>query len=183
MFDKDRFIQDCIEAVKEGQAAVREVVASAVSDPAGVMSELGEPERAGITPIYKADNLTIINFAWAPCMSLMPHNHHMYAVVGIYSGREDNVFWKRNETSIEAAGAKSLGAGDVATLGTNIIHSVLNPIEKMTTAIHVYGGDFFNPVEPRSQWDHETLNESPYDIEKVKTQFKDAESRFNSHTN
>jgi predicted metal-dependent enzyme (double-stranded beta helix superfamily) len=180
MFDKERFIQDCIEAVKEGQAAVREVVTSAVSDPASVMSELGEPECAGITPIYKAADLTILNFAWAPCMSLMPHDHHMFAVIGIYSGREDNVFWKRTETSIEAVGAKSLGVGDVATLGTNIIHSVLNPIEKMTTAIHVYGGDFFNPVEPRSEWDHESLVEAPWDVDRVKARFKDAEARFNS---
>jgi predicted metal-dependent enzyme (double-stranded beta helix superfamily) len=135
-------------------------------------------------PLYRDSSLTIINFAWAPCMSLMPHNHQMFAVIGIYSGREDNVFWKRNETSIEAAGAKSLGVGDVATLGKNImgkniIHSVLNPVEKMTTAIHVYGGDFFEPDEPRSEWDHETLIESPWDIEKVKAQFRESEERFN----
>lgn len=179
MFTKDRFIEDCLEAVKDGQAAVREVVLSAISDPAGVIAELGEPEHAGIVPLYRDSNLTIINFAWAPCMSLMPHNHQMFAVIGIYSGREDNVYWRRNETSIEAAGAKSLGVGEAATLGKNIIHSVLNPIGKMTTAIHVYGGDFFDPDEPRSEWDHETLTESPWDIDKVKVQFREAEERFN----
>jgi predicted metal-dependent enzyme (double-stranded beta helix superfamily) len=183
MFSKDRFIEDCLEAVKQGQAAVREVVQAAVSSPAEVVAELGEPERAGISSLYRDSNLTIINFAWAPCMSLMPHNHQMFAVIGIYSGREDNVFWKRNETSIEAAGAKSLGAGDVATLGKNIIHSVLNPIGKMTTAIHVYGGDFFDPDQPRSEWDHETLTEAPWDIDKVKAQFKEAEERFNLYAN
>lgn len=181
MFEKDRFIQDCITAVTEGQAAVREVVQAAVANPNSVISELGTPDHAGITPLYRDSKLTIINFAWAPCMSLMPHNHQMFAVIGIYSGREDNVFWKRNETSIEAAGARSLGVGDVATLGKNIIHSVLNPIGKMTTAIHVYGGDFFDPVEPRSEWDHETLSESPWDIDKVKAQFREAEERFNLH--
>jgi len=183
MFEKDKFIEDCLVAVKQGQAAVREVVMAAVSDPSGVISELGEPEHAGIAPLYRSPELTIINFAWAPCMSLMPHNHQMYAVIGIYSGREDNVFWKRNESSIEAAGAKSLGVGDVATLGKNIIHSVLNPIGKMTTALHVYGGDFFEPVEMRSEWDHETLVESPWDVEKVKAQFKEAEARFNAYAN
>ena len=183
MFSKDRFIQDCLDAVKEGQPAVREVVEAAVSEPASVISEFGEPEHAGITPIYKDHNLTILNFAWAPCMSLMPHNHQMFAVIGIYSGREDNVFWKRNKTSIEAAGAKSLGAGEVATLGKNIIHSVVNPIGKMTTAIHVYGGDFFDPVEPRSEWDHETLAENPWDIDKVKAQFKESEERFRLYEN
>ena len=161
MFEKERFIQDCIDAVKEGQASVREVVTAVVSNPNGIISELGEPDHAGISPIYRAPELTIINFTWAPCMSLMPHNHQMFAVIGIYSGHEDNVFWKRTGTGIEAAGAKSLGVGEVATLGKNIIHSVLNPIGKMTTAIHVYGGDFFDT--PRSQWNPETLEEEPSD--------------------
>ena len=178
MFDRDHFIQDCIKAVVEGQGAVREVVAEAISDSARVMSELGEPEHAGISSIYRAPDLTIINFAWAPCMSLMPHNHQMFSVVGIYSGREDNVFWRRTGTTIEAAGAKSLGAGNVATLGRNIIHSVLNPIGKMTCALHVYGGDFFEPAEPRSEWDHETLIERPWDIDRVKSLFREGEARF-----
>lgn len=178
MFDKDQFIADCLDAVADGQAAVREVVARAVCDSAGVMSALGEPQHAGIAPLYRSPDLTIINFVWPPCMSLMPHNHQMFSVIGIYSGREDNVFWRRKETTIEAAGAKSLGVGDVATLGRDIIHSVLNPIGKMTCALHVYGGDFFNPADPRSEWDHESLVEQPWNIEKVKSLFQQAEARF-----
>lgn len=178
MFAKDRFIEDCKRVVAEGQAAVREVVTEALSDPAAVMAELGEPERAGIVPIHRSPELTVINFAWAPCMSLMPHDHQMYAVIGIYTGREDNVFWRRRGAIIEAAGAKSLGVGDVATLGRDIIHSVLNPIGKMTCAIHVYGGDFFDPPQPRSEWDHETLEERPWDIDKVRLIFRDAERRY-----
>jgi predicted metal-dependent enzyme (double-stranded beta helix superfamily) len=180
MFDKDRFIEDCLAAVAGGQQAMREVVSAAVSDSGSVMADLGEPQQAGITPLYRSAELTVLNFAWAPCMSLMPHNHQMYAVIGIYSGREDNVYWRRSESSIEAAGAKSLGVGDVATLGSNIIHSVVNPIGKMTCALHVYGGDFFEPEEPRSEWDHETLQEQPWDIDRVRRLFAEADARFNN---
>lgn len=178
MFDKDRFIQDCMNAVAEGQGAIREIVAEAISNGSEIISKLGEPEHAGITPIYRSPELTIINFVWAPCMTLMPHNHQMFSVIGIYSGREDNIFWKRTETSIEAAGAKSLGVGDVATLGRDIIHSVINPIDKMTCAIHVYGGDFFEPEKPRSEWDHETLIERPWNIDKVRSLFLESEARY-----
>jgi predicted metal-dependent enzyme (double-stranded beta helix superfamily) len=73
----------------------------------------------------------------------MPHNHAMWAVIGIYSGREDSIFWRRDGATIEAAGAKTLAAGDAAPLGPDVIHSVTNPIEEITTALHVYGGDFF----------------------------------------
>src|SRR6185503_10771393 len=119
MFGRDRFIQDCINAVGDGPAAIREVVAEAVSDGGGVIAELGEPEHAGITPIYRSSELTILNFVWAPYMSLMPHNHQMFSVVGIYSGREDNVLWRRADRSLTAASARSLGAGDVAALGAD----------------------------------------------------------------
>jgi predicted metal-dependent enzyme (double-stranded beta helix superfamily) len=105
MFAKDRFIEDCKRAVAEGQAAVREVVTEALSDPAAVMAELGEPERAGIVPIHRSSELTVINFAWAPCMSLMPHDHQMYAVIGIYTGREDNVFWRRSGSAMSQPSA------------------------------------------------------------------------------
>ena len=46
-------------------------------------------------------------------MTIMPHNHRMWAVIGVYTGREDNIFWRRlpgaGRGMIEAAGAKSLG--------------------------------------------------------------------------
>lgn len=108
----------------------------------------------------------------------MPHNHAMFSVVGIYAGREDNVFWRRTGNTIEAAGARTLGAGDVATLGRDVIHSVLNPLAKLTCAFHVYGGDFLGTTGARSQWDHETLEERPWDIEEVKSRFREAEARF-----
>lgn len=180
MFSTDKFIENCIQAVAEGEQSVHAVVSEAMSETRMMASVLGQQEHAGIHLLYRSPALTIINFKWAPYMNLMPHNHQMFSVVGIYSGREDNIFWKRTPNGIEARGAKSLGAGDVCVLDTTTIHSVLNPIGKMTGAIHVYGGDFFAPHEPRSEWDHETLVEHPWDVERVKSVFRDAEERFNA---
>ncbi|MCK5496098.1 MAG: hypothetical protein KAI80_06785 [Hyphomicrobiaceae bacterium] len=184
MFRKDRFVEDCRLAVHDGQKAVREVVLEAVGDPSGIISELGEPTKAGVFPLYHGGDATVINFVWAPCMTLLPHNHNMFAVIGIYTGREDNMFWRRlpdngngSGPGLEAAGADSMGPGQVATLGRDIIHSVANPIAKMTSAIHVYGGDFFEPETPRKQWDPETLEEQPYDVENTRRLFAEAEER------
>ncbi len=191
MFQKDRFVEACRGAVRDGQKAVREVVLEAVGDPSGIISELGEPTKAGVFPLYHGGDVTVINFVWAPCMTLLPHNHNMFAVIGIYTGREDNMFWRRlpaggngaengSGPNLEAAGADSMGPGQVATLGSDIIHSVANPISKLTTAIHVYGGDFFNPPTPRSQWNHETLIEQPWDMENTRAVFRQAEGRYNA---
>ncbi len=106
----------------------------------------------------------------------MPHNHEMWATIGVYTGREDNIFWRRikdeNGGLIEAAGATSLGEKDVAPLGRDIIHSVTNPVPRLTGAIHVYGGDFFDTA--RSEWDPETLLEGSYDVDKTMRLFEEA---------
>jgi predicted metal-dependent enzyme (double-stranded beta helix superfamily) len=170
MFDIDRFIADCLGAVRADPShkSVREIVARAVSDPSAVVPGLGEPERAEVQKLYASDELTILNVVWAPGMTIMPHNHLMRAVIGIYTGREDTIFWRRlpgaEGGKIEAAGAKSLGPRDAEPLGRDIIHTVTNPLSRFTGAIHVYGGDFFAAV--RSEWDPETLTERPYDVQK-----------------
>ena len=182
MFNIDRFVADCRAARAEDDShkAVREVVARAVADPAGVLAGLGEPRRAAVEKLYHAPDLTIINVIWAPRMAIMPHNHQMWAVIGVYTGREDNIFWRRIKDApdgrIEAAGAKALSAKDVTPLGHDIIHSVLNPIPRLTGAIHVYGGDFFD--EPRSEWDPESLAESPYDGNKTLRLFEEANTIY-----
>jgi predicted metal-dependent enzyme (double-stranded beta helix superfamily) len=100
----------------------------------------------------------------------------MWAVIGVYTGREDNIFWRRvpgaNGGKLEAAGAKALGERDAEPLGHNIIHSVTNPIGRLTGAIHVYGGDFFGAE--RSEWDPETLLEGRYNVERAMRQFEEA---------
>ena len=112
-------------------------------------------------------------------MTLMPHNHTMWAVIGVYSGREDNIFWRRIEDGdggrIEAAGAKALCEKDAEPLGRDAIHSVTNPIPRLTGAIHVYGGDFFGAE--RSEWDPESLHERRYDVEKNLRLFEEANAR------
>ena len=178
MFDPDQFTADCHSALAADRSdkLVREVVARAVSEPAAILKQLGEPTKGMLQTLYRADDLTILNLVWAPYMTLMPHNHQMWAVIGIYSGREDNIFWRRipghPNGRLEAAAAKALSARDAEPLGHNIIHSVTNPIPRLTAAIHVYGGDFF--AAERSEWDPETLAEQRWDPERAVRRFEEA---------
>jgi predicted metal-dependent enzyme (double-stranded beta helix superfamily) len=182
MFDLDRFIADCRTAVSldATHKSVREIVARAVSEPAAVIAEVGAPARAEVQNLHNSAELTILNVIWGPGMTIMPHNHLMWAVIGIYTGREDNIFWRRlpgqDGGRIEAAGAKSLGEQDVEPLGRDIIHTVTNPLPRLTGAIHVYGGDFF--AASRSEWDPETLLERPFDMEKNLHLFEQANTRL-----
>jgi len=182
MFDLDQFIADCRTALAADKShkSVREVVARAVSDPAAVLKGLGEPKRSEVQKLYHSNDLTILNVIWAPRMTIMPHNHQMWAVIGIYTGREDNIFWRRvpggHGGKLEAVGARALSAKDADPLGDNVIHSVTNPIARLTGAIHVYGGDFFGAE--RSEWDPETLQESRYDAAKTMRLFEEANALY-----
>jgi len=185
LFDLERFIEDCRAAVAEDPShkAAREIVARAVSTPAEVLKALGEPKRGEVQSLYRSNELTILNVIWAPWTTMMPHDHRMWAVIGIYTGREDNIFWRRLPGAeggrLEAAGAQALSERDAAPLGRDIIHSVTNPIPRLTGAIHVYGGDFFDTA--RSQWDPETLLEGPYDMARTMRVFEEANAfRANS---
>jgi predicted metal-dependent enzyme (double-stranded beta helix superfamily) len=177
MLDIERFIADCRgAAAASGSPGVLELVARAVGAPAEVLSALGEPQRAAVQVLHRSAEITIFNLVWGPRMVQLPHDHAMWAVIGIYTGREDNIFWRRPTGvpggRIEAAGAKALGERDAIPLGPDIIHSVINPIKRLTGAIHVYGGDFF--AVPRSEWDPEHLVEGPYDVDRTLALFEES---------
>lgn len=172
MFDLGRFLADCETAIQEDDShkAVQEVVARAVAQPTEVLKALGEPRGGALQKLYQSPKLTVLNVVWPPSMTIMPHNHQMWAVIGMYTGREDNIFWRRLDSGkIEAAGAQSLSARDTTPLGRDIIHSVTNPIPRLSGGIHVYGGDFFGVA--RSEWDPESLSERPFDVARAQRAF------------
>jgi len=178
MFDLERFKSECAAAASEGagQQAIREIVARAVSEPGAVLRTLGEPRRAEVQALHRGSDLTILNVVWGPRMTVMPHNHNMWAIIGIYTGREDNILWRRVANApdgrIEAAGARALSERDALPLGRDVIHSVTNPIGRLTGAIHVYGGDFFGV--PRSEWDPERLVEQRGDVQRTLQLFEES---------
>ena len=178
MFETEGFIEECRAALKKPDAhsTVKELVARAVAEPSQVLRALGEPKLAGIETIYRADDLTILKIAWGPHMKLFPHDHRMWAVIGICGGREDNAFYRRGEQGLTQHGTKELNTKDAIPLGENVIHAVTNPLEKITAAIHVYGGDFF--TTPRSEWDPQTFEERPFDVDHLMEVFEESNEQL-----
>ena len=182
MFETEQFVADCRTAFAGDSThkAIREVVARAMSEPSAVLKALGEPKRAESQKLFHSDSLTILNVIWAPGMMVMPHDHRMWAVIGIYSGREDNIFWRRipgASNRIEAAGAQALCERDAVAFGSDVIHSVINPIDRLTGAIHIYGGGDFIAAE-RSEWDSMTLDEHRLDRVRRQREFEEANARY-----
>ena len=173
MFDLDTFIADCLTANQEAQPrlAIKEVLDRAVSTPAEVAAAL-PPDCAELVRLHVSDELTILKVVWAPGMSIRPHDHRTWASIGIYSGGEDNAFFRRADGGLAPTGGKELRPSDACLLGDDTIHQVTNPTREHAGAIHIYGGDFFT-IE-RSEWDEDTLVEQPYDVERTLRNFEAA---------
>lgn len=174
MFDVDELIAQLETALEESEprSAAKEVLARVMAQPDQVATAL-VPTAGGISLLHHRPHLTVINVAWAPGMRLMPHDHRMWALIGIYQGTEDNQFYRRDaQEGIVPSTGKRLETGDLTLLGTETIHSVANPSDRLTGAIHVYGGDFV--LQPRSQWGPGDLVERTYDRTEVERQFQQA---------
>jgi predicted metal-dependent enzyme (double-stranded beta helix superfamily) len=179
VFDVDALIADLQGAVAEAEPrlAVRDVLDRALTE-AGAMADAFAPTEGGITFLHQAPDLTVLNVVWAPGMVLYPHDHRMWAAIGIYTGQEDNTFFRRDGQGLVESGGKRLEVTDVAVLGDDTIHQVANPKRTLTGAIHVYGGDFVH--QPRSQWGPGEPVERPYDINEAHRQFAEANAAWHA---
>jgi predicted metal-dependent enzyme (double-stranded beta helix superfamily) len=174
----DDIVERCRIAVAEHtpQLAVRDTLEELVAAPAALASAIGPVAEGGIRPLHRSADLTVLHIAWTPGMRLNPHDHGMFAVVGMYGGQEDNSYYRRSPHGLDSAGGRSLVSGDVLVLGEDAIHAVANPLREYAVALHVYGGDFFDAE--RSEWDDATSPERPRDIEGTMRRFAEANARW-----
>jgi predicted metal-dependent enzyme (double-stranded beta helix superfamily) len=172
MFDLDEFVAACVDAAaeREPRAAIKEVLERAVQRPDEVAEAL-PATRAELLPLHVSDELTVLKVVWAPGMRFRPHNHLVWAAIGLYGGEEDNTFYRRCGDGLEVAGGRALETGDVALLGEHTIHAVENPRRTHTAAIHVYGGDVTR-LAGRSEWDESTGEEVDYDFVRTRRYFE-----------
>jgi predicted metal-dependent enzyme (double-stranded beta helix superfamily) len=178
MFDLNEFVEECRAALREHtpQLAIKELMERNLAQPQEVLAALGPAAKAEVGTLYHGPDLTVLRVIWAPGMAIYPHNHRMWAVIGLYGGQEDNSFYRRTSTGLERAGGKELGVRDAVLLGDDVIHSVVNPLSVAAEAIHIYGGDFF--AQERSEWDPVTLQERPYSVAGAMRVFADANARW-----
>ncbi len=101
----EEIIARCQGALREHTPvlAVRDVLDELVADQSALEQTLGPVELGGITPLHNAPDLTILRVAWTPGMVLNPHEHRMWAVIGMYGGQEDNAFYRRASGGRRAA--------------------------------------------------------------------------------
>jgi hypothetical protein len=153
--DLDDWVQELrvISGDGDDREAAKAFLTSALADPPAARLLFGCNERAELASLYRSSTLTVARLTWAPGMSVPAHDHLMWAVIGIISGTEVNDFF-RAEPRLEHLRTRTLNESDVVTLGDRVIHAVRNPLDHFTSAVHIYGGDFFGVT--RHEWSSPT---------------------------
>lgn len=164
------FIADCGAAVEADRepGAVQEVVERAVRD-ARLAEELALAE-VGVRLLLHGGELTILHVVMAERPTGMgnpiPHNHQMWALIGITHGGEENEFFHRSGDAVESTGGRVLGEGDVLLMEPDTIHAVKNPSsERLSSALHVYGGDLI--AAEKTMWGDPDRTPQGFDLLQV----------------
>jgi predicted metal-dependent enzyme (double-stranded beta helix superfamily) len=167
MFDLQEFIVSCKQFVgaPDGARRVLDLMRSVVGDAEEIKSAVvpGESQRAirDLT-LFRSSELFVLNAAVYPHFKSPPHDHRMWAVIGIYEGQENNTFYRRSGEGVEEINRREIRAGEAILLGPEVIHAIENPLGSSTLGLHVYGGDIF--AATRSMWHPRTGEELPYDV-------------------
>jgi len=166
-----RFAEHCRDAVDgdRSREQIRAAMDDLFADPVALAATIPpfEPEEVetsahgfrlgGEHIVYRSTDLTIMVLDTLPGVLQPPHEHRMVAMIGVFEGCEEQRFWTRTDTGIEAATGRLLEAGEIVTLGERAIHAISAPDHAPARAVHVYLGDITD-VE-RSLFHPETLEE------------------------
>ncbi len=130
-------------------------------------------EKQGFGSHLIAENedhsLAIIITSWPSHRETPPHDHDTWAVIGCIKGAEKNTLWDRHDDGSDPSFAKitrglatTCNPGDVVTMHSNAIHSVINPNDddEVSVSLHIYG-KHFNHTN-RHQFDPETNTAKPF---------------------
>lgn len=167
MFDLEAFIEACKRLVREPHAPklALELMRDVVADGAAVAKAV-TPLQAGANaldaPLFRSSELTILNATLRPGLVTIPHDHGMWAAIGIYEGEEANTFYRRTAGGLEESNRRAVHAGEAILLGEEVIHAIENPLATQTFGLHVYGGDLL--AARRSMWDPASGREQPYEV-------------------
>lgn len=178
MFELSQFIDSCRRALNEPNppVAIQNILSSSMANAEDLESVLAinrsrENRKNGYFFLHQAPNLTILHVVLPGRTENPPHNHLAWAVIGMYKGRENNIFYRQQSDSLIEIGRRELIGPDVMKLDQDVIHSIANPASEWSYALHVYGGVLNNPS--RSLWNPFTFKEESFQLSSFLTYEKE----------
>lgn len=160
-FELNHFINMCLDGLSDAKPLerVHQLLQTAVNDPS-IRTALPAAQEDE-TLLHESAELTVYRLRLTPGILYPPHDHQMTAFIGLYEGVETNYFYRREGVNVVRTSQKESCAPQVVMLPPDTIHSVANPGQSYSGAIHVYMGPLTKIA--RSIWDADGTEERPFD--------------------
>ena len=184
MFELARFIESCRNALHSTDpiSTVHRIVRDVIEDRKSIVSALRQGRANSETTaqyifLHQSPELTILQVITPLRFRSPPHNHLVWAVIGMYEGCEKNRFYRRDGNRLREDSVRDVTAPEAITLASDAIHGIANPLDRPSYALHVYGGALTNPE--RSIWNPFTFEEEPFQLATL-SKYEDAMNRQSS---
>ena len=134
------------------ETAIRDVLLETVKKPDEIFAATSHENEDEIL-YFEDDSVSIWRCRFQPKIMMPPHEHLLKVLIGVYSGGEKSILYKRTEDGLKEAGSVTAHAGEVITLGKAAIHAVTTGDDKPSDAIHVYLGPLMQLERDLFEWE------------------------------
>lgn len=163
-FSYESFVEDVRAAARSEHAtkAVRAVLADVLADQDLLKSGLPAQDEDEIH-LFEDDTVSIWSCRFDPAFLMPPHEHKMDVHIGVVSGAEKNIMFRRTGERLEHVKTVAVEAGNVLSIGADGLHAVSAEGHAPSHALHVYLGPLTQIK--RDLFDWETGNPVDFTME------------------
>ncbi len=111
---------------------------------------------------YRSPNLVLLKVCFPRGRRTPPHDHGTWAAILLFSGREKNTLYRRENGRLRKASEVMLERGSILPMRPDTVHVAECVGDAPSIGLHAYGGDILEL--PRRMWHPETLEEHPLDF-------------------
>lgn len=119
--------------------AVKSLLATTLADPDLKASGLPHHDEDEIL-LFEDETVSIWSCQFDPKFVMPPHEHKMHVHIGVVSGYEKNIMFRRDDNKLTHIVTKIVNPGEVLSIGPDGLHAVSASGNDHSHALHVYLG-------------------------------------------
>lgn len=174
-FNYNRFVEKMRIAARSKTPTkfVRQELATTLASDE--LQTLGLPEQTeDEIHLFEDDTVSIWSCRFDPEFAMPPHEHKMEVHIGVVSGIEKNIMFRRENNSLEYVKSVNVNAGDILSIGADALHAVTAHGPEHSHALHVYLGPLTKVKRDLFDWTTGAAIDFTMDnFEKMKRSHKD----------
>lgn len=135
------------DAATQTYQVMQQVFEHHLETASGVFSALDDDVM-----LYEDATISIWHYRMPTGVVVPPHDHQVYAIIGVYEGVEANHFYTLKQGELVCDAINQVGQGTAILIQPDSIHSVQTGNNRRSCAIHIYLGAFTKVERSRFDW-------------------------------